>query len=107
LFSLDFWFFEIMAPTSASSPPIELDSLQQLGAAVRAKRKTSSLRIDDAASFAGVSVDLLSRLENGRSGVSTARVLKVLDALGLALVLVDKAQLPELRHALETPSKRV
>jgi transcriptional regulator with XRE-family HTH domain len=96
-----------MMQTSASSLPIELHSLQQLGAAVRAKRKTSALRIDDAASFAGVSVDLLSRLENGSTGVSTARLLKVLDALGLALVLVDKAQLPALRHALETSPKPV
>lgn len=95
-----------MLSSSISSSPVALTSLQQLGVAVRAKRKSTALRIDDAAAFAGVSVDLLSRLENGHSGVSTARLLKVLDALGLALVLVDKVQLPELRHALETAAKQ-
>ncbi len=32
-------------------------------------RRVSGLRIDDAAPLCGVSVDLLSRLENGQSGV--------------------------------------
>ncbi len=41
--------------------------------------------------LSGVSVDLLSRLENGKSGVASDRLLKVLDALGLALAVVDKA----------------
>jgi hypothetical protein len=35
----------------------------------------------------------LSRLENGSSGVSTGRVLKVLDGLGLAMLVVDKTKL--------------
>lgn len=66
-------------------------SLAELGGTIRRRRKGSGLRIDDAAALSGVSVDLLSRLENGRSGVSTERLLKVLDGLGLALVIVDKA----------------
>ena len=65
-------------------------SLETLGRIIRAKRKASALRIDDAAALCGVSVDLLSRLENGKSGVSTDRVLKVLDGLGLAMLVVDK-----------------
>jgi transcriptional regulator with XRE-family HTH domain len=65
-------------------------SLQALGRVIRAKRKASALRIDDAAALCGVSVDLLSRLENGKSGVSTERVLRVLDRLGLAMLVVDK-----------------
>ena len=88
-------------PPAAAS----LASVAALGKVVRAKRKASGLRIDDAASFAGVSVDLLSRLENGHSGVSTSRLLKVLEALGLALVVVDKAELPKLHRALEPISK--
>jgi transcriptional regulator with XRE-family HTH domain len=55
----------------------------------------SGLRIDDAAALCGVSVDLLSRLENGRSGVATGRLLKVLDALGLVMLIVDKTKLPK------------
>jgi transcriptional regulator with XRE-family HTH domain len=75
-------------------------SLVALGRIVRAQRVASGLRIDDAAALCGVSVDLLSRLENGRSGVSTDRLLKVLDALGLALLVVDKAKLPKVLSAL-------
>lgn len=65
-------------------------SLAELGKIIRAKRKGSGMRIDDAAALCGVSVDLLSRLENGKSGVATDRVLKVLDGLGLQLGVVDK-----------------
>ena len=71
-----------------------LSSLEGLGRRIREKRKASGLRIDDAASLCGVSVDLLSRLENGKSGVATDRVLKVLDGLGLALLLRDKEGVP-------------
>ena len=67
--------------------------MQALGQTIREKRKASRLRIDDAAALCGVSVDLLSRLENGKSGVATDRVLKVLDALGLAMLVLDKNKL--------------
>ena len=70
-----------------------VNTLQELGRIIRAQRRASGLRIDDAAALCGVSVDLLSRLENGHSGVSTARVLKVLDGLGLAMLVVAKARL--------------
>lgn len=71
----------------SETPP---EPLQQLGQIIRRRRKNSGLRIDDAAALSGVSVDLLSRLENGKSGVATDRLMKVLDALGLALAVVDK-----------------
>lgn len=69
-------------------------SLADLGRIIRSKRKSSRMRIDDAAALCGVSVDLLSRLENGRSGVATDRVLKVLDGLGLVMRVLDKDELP-------------
>jgi len=75
-----------------SETPIR--TLIELGRAIRLKRKTAGLRIDDAAALCGVSVDLLSRLENGKSGVATDRVLKVLDGLGMALRLVDQGKRP-------------
>jgi len=65
-------------------------ALADLGRRIREKRKASGLRIDDAAALCGVSVDLLSRLENGKSGVATDRVLKVLDGLGLAMLVRDR-----------------
>ncbi len=69
-------------------------SPRALGAAIRRQRKASHLRIDDAAALCGVSVDLLSRLENGHGGVTTARLFRVLDGLGLALQVLDKARVP-------------
>lgn len=69
---------------------IPIVSLEDLGRRIREKRKASGLRIDDAAALYGVSVDLLSRLENGKSGVATDRVLKVLDSLGLVMLVRDK-----------------
>ncbi len=61
-----------------------------VGPAIRARRRAQSLRIDDAASLSGVSVDLLSRLENGKGSVRLDKLLAVLDSLGLALVLGPK-----------------
>jgi len=91
----------------ASLPPADptVTSLAALGRLVTAHRVAAGLRIDDAASLSGVSVDLLSRLENGRSGVSTDRLLKVLDALGLVMLVVDKAKLPTLLTPLGDPEE--
>ena len=89
-------------PLRTTPQPTEphVTSLAALGRLIRAQRVASGLRIDDAAALCGVSVDLLSRLENGRSGVSTDRLLRVLDALGLAMLVVDKAKLPKALRAL-------
>ena len=79
-----------------------VNSLSDLGRVVREQRRASGLRIDDAAALCGVSVDLLSRLENGHSGVGTARLLKVLDGLGLAIMVVDKSRLADMPAAEPT-----
>jgi len=75
---------------------ITVHTPQDLGRLVRAQRRASGLRIDDAAALCGVSVDLMSRLENGSSGVSSKRLLKVLDGLGLTLLILDKTQAAKL-----------
>lgn len=61
-----------------------------VGPAIRARRREQSLRIDDAAALSGVSVDLLSRLENGKGSVRLDKLVAVLDSLGLALMLGPK-----------------
>jgi hypothetical protein len=48
------------------------------------------LRIDDAAGLLGVSVDLMSRLENGQGSVRLDKALTVLDGLGLTLMVLPK-----------------
>jgi transcriptional regulator with XRE-family HTH domain len=70
--------------------PVCIARAADLGPAVRARRREQSLRIDDAASLTGVSVDLLSRLENGKGSVRLDKLLTVLDGLGLALVVGPK-----------------
>ena len=87
-------------PSTHSVPPPRVRTLATLGSIVRAQRKASAIRIDDAAALSGVSVDLLSRLENGNSAVSTDRLLKVLDALGLEMLIMDKADVPRVLTVL-------
>ncbi|MBB3196002.1 helix-turn-helix domain-containing protein [Roseateles terrae] len=79
-----------------TSAPSDFQSLLRVaepgdvGPTIRARRREQSLRIDDAASLSGVSVDLLSRLENGKGSVRLDKLLAVLDSLGLALMLGPK-----------------
>ena len=61
-----------------------------VGPIVRSRRRSQALRIDDAAALSGVSVDLLSRLENGKGAVRLDKLLAVLDGLGLALAIGPK-----------------
>lgn len=70
--------------------PTLLKSAPELGPVVRERRKSQSLRIDDAAGLLGVSVDLMSRLENGQGSVRLDKALAVLDGLGLALMVLPK-----------------
>ena len=53
---------------------------------------------DDAASQLGVSVDLMSRLENGQGTVRLDKVMAVLDGLGLTLMVMPKEH-PWVRQA--------
>lgn len=67
-----------------------LSVASDLGPVVRRRRKAQALRIDDAAGLLGVSVDLMSRLENGQGSVRLDKAMAVLDGLGLALMVVPK-----------------
>ena len=75
---------------STSLEPLRIAATSDLGPVVRARRRQQSLRIDDAAALSGVSVDLLSRLENGKGSVRFDKLLSVLDGLGLTLVVGPK-----------------
>lgn len=61
-----------------------------IGNQVRAHRNNQSLRIDDAAALCGVSVDLMSRLENGSGSIRLDKLMSVLDGLGLTLLVAPK-----------------
>lgn len=74
-------------------PPILVRGQGGLGQYVRQARKRQQLRIDDAASLFGVSVDLVSRLENEAGSVRLDKLQAVLDGLGLGLVVGPKSDL--------------
>lgn len=58
-----------------------------LGQAIKMRRKSLKLRIDDAAALIGVSVSTLSALENGSRPVGSDKLLAVLNGLGIDWVL--------------------
>ena len=63
---------------------------------MRNARAQARMRIDDAAAFCGVSADVLSRLENGKA-ITTDRLFKVLEGLGLEVLLVSREQALKLK----------
>lgn len=93
-----------LPPTLEAVDP-QISDLAALGIAVRNARAHSQLRIDDAAAFSGVSADLLSRLENGKP-VTTDRLLKVLEGMGLAMLVVSRDEAWSFRTAVaSTPTR--
>ncbi|MFN9472696.1 transcriptional regulator [Acidovorax sp.] len=66
---------------------IPIHSVGALGAAVRAVRKTRSLRQDDTAGGAGVGHVFLRELEHGKETVQFGLVLKVLEELGIEVTI--------------------
>lgn len=97
----------IPEPT-APLEPLRIAAASDLGPVVRARRREQSLRIDDAAALSGVSVDLLSRLENGKGSVRLDKLLSVLDGLGLALIVGPKdhaSMQSAAKHRLQQPER--
>ncbi len=66
---------------------VPVRSVKEVGVAVRAVRKESGVRQDDAAGSAGVSHVFLRDLEHGKATVQFGRVLQVLDELGIRMEL--------------------
>ena len=62
-----------------------------LGRIVRNQRARSKLRIDDASDLIGVTHNVLSKVENGQS-VGLDKLFKVLDGLGLKLLVVTPSE---------------
>jgi transcriptional regulator with XRE-family HTH domain len=85
--------------------PQEIRTLENLGRVVRNQRALAKLRIDDAAALSFVSSDLLSRLENGKP-ITTDKLLKVLDGLGLRMLVVPVCDAVLLKPELEAHHER-
>ncbi|MET0116818.1 MAG: helix-turn-helix domain-containing protein [Sedimenticola sp.] len=87
-----------MARTIVPSPLPDkptIETVAEFGAFIRSMRTQLGLRIDDAAALCGVSVALLSALENGKPrGVGLDKALRIAHQLGLAVLAVPRADLP-------------
>lgn len=64
---------------------VRLESVADLGLALRAARKTAGVRLDDLADMAGVSKQFVSDVEYGKQTVQLGLVLKLLAEMGLHL----------------------
>lgn len=81
---------------------INVSSVGEVGQAVRAIRKHSGIRQDD---VAGVSHMFLRDLEHGKDTVQFGLVLKVLDELGIRMVLeVPESQVLALNQFVDRPN---
>lgn len=66
---------------------VTIQSVAELGLVVRAVRRSSSVRLDDFASTAGVSKQFASDVEHGKPTVRLGLVIKLLAELGVQLTL--------------------
>ena len=81
-----------MNEPSTSGEEQVIDSVGDLGRTVRDTRRQWQARQAETAGLAGVGVRFLSELENGKPSVRLGNVLRVLDMLGLELVVRPKRQ---------------
>ena len=95
---------QLSKPVPPATP--QLADAAALGRAVRARRLAAGLRIDDAAALCGVSVTVLSRLENATTGVSTRNLFKVLDGLGLSLLAFARDELTQALALLDPRARK-
>ena len=94
-----------MARTITQQPLPEspvVDSIEAFGAFIRSLRTQQQLRIDDAAALCGVSVQLLSDLENGKRSVGLDKALAIARQMGLSLLAVPKSELPQTISAIKS-----
>jgi transcriptional regulator with XRE-family HTH domain len=73
-----------------------------LGRIVRNQRAHSALRIDDASDLVGVTHTVLSKIENGQS-VGLDKLFKVLNGLGLKMIVVTPTEAEDAVRALHSP----
>jgi transcriptional regulator with XRE-family HTH domain len=66
---------------------LPIKSADEMGKIVRASRKAQNIRQDDAAGSMGVSENFLGKVERGSDSVQWGKLFKVLDGLGIRVVL--------------------
>lgn len=94
-----------LSPHNPDIAPLARD-MGALGTLVRNRRLEQSMRIDDAAALLGVSSNVLSRLENGHP-VGSDRLFRVLEGLGLNMLVLPKSESTTALRALGVTTSRV
>jgi len=80
----------------------KISNLAELGQFIRSMRTQQQLRIDDAAALCGVSVQLLSDLENGKPrDIGFDKAVSIAEQLGLAILVVQRRDLPHVLAKLK------
>ena len=82
--------------TSTNLPYGKIKSAQDLGRAVRSKRKQDKLTQADVVALCGVGTRFVSELENGKPTLELGKVLQLVACLGLE-VTVGPRRWPEAR----------
>jgi HTH-type transcriptional regulator / antitoxin HipB len=80
-----------------------LHNAQQLGAAIRLKRREKSLTQSELAKLLGAERKWVLNLESGNSKAEIGLILRAIEVLGLRAFLTDKAQPEPGPYDLKTP----
>ena len=76
--------------TYENFPSGTISSVEDIGNAVRNKRKADGLTQADAAALCGVGVRFIGDLERGKETAQIGKILKILRGLGLNLQIAPK-----------------
>lgn len=66
---------------------IPVQTVEDLGLALRATRKAAKVRLDDLAGIVGVSKQFLGDVEYGKESVQLGLVLRLLDEMGISMTV--------------------
>ena len=69
----------------------QIDTTADLGAAIRRRRKSLGLRLEDVALASGTSIMFISELERGKPNARIELALKVARSVGLTLTAEPRA----------------
>ena len=68
----------------------KLKSVNEIGTLIREARKAQGISQEQLAGVAATGVRFISDLENGKNTIQLAKVLKVLDALGMGMYIFNR-----------------
>ena len=73
-------------------------SVKELGSKIRSKRKYLGLTLEKVAGLSGVGIRYLSELERGKKSIQLGKALRVMNNLGLDLVVKPKGSVRNRSH---------